>query len=160
MLIEKESSQYETTIENCKCGETALLSSMMMVDIPCSHRFNKGARFPSKADNIRLRLTKSTSKLTKEVSITELGTEDEPKDYNAMINSTAVKTVRKFTKCKNIHKISGQIPAINIEEETNFANGKPIGFFTAVSEGIHKFSDYKKERSGFSTSSDVSSGDF
>ena len=147
------------SIDSCKCGETTLLSSMMMVDIPCSHRYSKGAAFPSRPIGLRLNLKNSTTVLNTDVTIVELDQDNEQKDYDTYINSLAAKTVRKFTKFKKTPQIAKQIPTISIEKETSFANGKPMGFFSAVSEGIHKFSDYKKGTNETSASSDASSED-
>ena len=76
-----------------------------------------------------------------------------------IILSIAAKTVRKFSKFKKVNRIAEQIPVISIDKETRFANGKPLSFFSTVSEGIHKFADYKKSAGEHSSSSDVSSGD-
>ena len=157
-LIEKESLQYETTKNSCKCGETKLLSSMMLVDLPCSHRVTLGASFPTKPDNVILRIKNSIDSLSKEFIIEERESTQNAKDYNAHINENAARTIRKFSKFKKIAKIAEDITPIKIQDEVHFANGRPLGFYTSVSQGIHKYHDFKKEKNMMSSSnSDVSS---
>lgn len=38
---------YKTTIDHCECGENKLVSSIINVDMPCSHRCYLGCTFPS-----------------------------------------------------------------------------------------------------------------
>ena len=104
-LVLKESQQYETTKEKCKCGETAIISEMMMVDIPCSHRVLKGATFPTKPDNLKLKISNSFSKFIVCLSV-EGTTDDIGKDtYNKFLNRSTVATVRAFTREKNTAEI-------------------------------------------------------
>ena len=83
ILIDKESEQYETTKEHCKCGETALISAMMLVDIPCSHRYNKGASFPSKPIDLSLKYENNFHKLEVDYVIEERHDEMQSHDYNS-----------------------------------------------------------------------------
>ena len=80
-------------------------------------------------------------------------------DYNSYINDKAVKTIRKFSKEKKLKKIAKSIKQINIDDEVQFANGKPIGFHKSVSNGIHLFHtkklNDKSSESTESTSEDV-----
>lgn len=48
IIMEKIIKQYETDIKthSCKCGESALLSSMLQKPLPCSHLLYMGAQFP------------------------------------------------------------------------------------------------------------------
>ena len=146
-LIEKESKQYETTIDTCNCGETKLLSAMMMVDIPCSHRYSKGAAFPSKPIDLKLKYKNNFQKFVTDFVIEEGHTEKRDFTYADYINEKAAKTVRKFSKEKKLKKIIKAIPKITIDDETQFANGKPLGFHKSVSSGIHLF--HKKNEKNY-----------
>ena len=78
---------------------------MMMVDIPCSHRFLKGATFPTKPDNLKLKISNSFSKFIVCLSV-EGTTDDIGKDtYNKFLNRSTVATVRAFTREKNTAEI-------------------------------------------------------
>ena len=48
--IENQCDFYNSTQENCECGEVTLYSSMFQLDIPCPHRFFLGAQFPDLED--------------------------------------------------------------------------------------------------------------
>jgi hypothetical protein len=44
--MEEECRDFGTSIEACSCAETVHLSSCYRTDIPCSHRYSKGAHKP------------------------------------------------------------------------------------------------------------------
>ena len=56
----------------------------------------------------------------------------------------AVATIRKFSKRKD--KIAQAVKKIDIAEETVFANGLPLGFYSVVSEGVHNFHAREKKK--------------
>lgn len=158
-LVEREIEQYHSTIDECKCGETCLLSNMMRVDIPCSHRMLLGAHFPSIPEDNKLELCNSIEGLRIDFSIKERNSNGTPKNLNDVVNAKVAKTVRKFSKFKKIDAIADAIPKVDVEEETVFANGMPLKFFTAVSDGIHEFHDKKKKRNDSETSPGTASSD-
>ena len=45
VMIELQSF-YNTSNDHCNCGENKLLSSILDVKIPCSHRLAMGTTFP------------------------------------------------------------------------------------------------------------------
>lgn len=116
-----------------------LISAMMLLDISCSHRYNKGAPFTSKPLDLCLKYEINFHKLVVDYVIEERQDEQQSRDYSSYINGNAAKTIRKFSKEKKLKKISKSIKQINIDDEVQFANGKPIGFHKCVSDGIHLF---------------------
>ena len=144
-VIEKESKQYETEKEKCACGETSILSAMMMLDIPCSHRMCKGANFPSKPKSLALKLKNGFGKLIVHLVVEKNEEETTDDNYEKFINRKAAATVRKFCKEKNIDNIKTSLDTIRLDDIEVFANGKPITFFSCVSSGIHQFHTTKPE---------------
>ena len=144
VIVEKEIEQYNTTIESCECGETKLLSSMLLIDLPCSHRMKLGAKFPEIPEKINLTLFNNFQSFVVNYKTVERPPDDKNADINIIVTSMAAKNVRKFSKFKKIAVIEKSIDHIDIADETSFANGMPLGFFKNVSQGIHKFHDFKK----------------
>ena len=134
---------------------------MMMLDIPCSHRASKGAPFPKKDDSMVLHIKNSFHKLVVDVVVKEETSEEQiDNKYDEYITKKAAQTVRKFCKEKKLKKIIKGIKPISIANETKFANGKPVGFFSSVSQGIHQFQKSKKIIEDTSeTSSETASND-
>lgn len=56
----------------------------------------------------------------------------------------AAKTIRMFSKEKKTYKTVNAIQPINITEETFFANGKHVRFYSTVSHRIQQFHKTKK----------------
>ena len=78
-------------------------------------------------------------------------TRDLPKkatDINSFVNTKVASTIRKFSSCKNIKIITQSVQDLDIDEETQFVSKMPLSFYTEVSNGIHKFHDFKKKRKG------------
>ena len=144
-LLEKESKQYESTKEKCNCGETIILSEMMLVDIPCSHRMHKGAVFPKKPYDLTLKLKNSFEKLIVHLVVDEKVAESTEDNYEKYINRKAAATVRKFCKEKNLENIRNALEPFSLNDTEVFANGKPISFYECVSSGIHRFYEVQPE---------------
>ena len=135
-ILNKEKKQHDTTHEICRCGETKLLSAMMRVDIPCSHQLSIGKPYCT-CPTINLKLN-----VKYEV---QLRTEVTPKKkLGELLFEKAAFKVRRRSKCKNKSQIKSSLKPIDVERETQFANGLPKNYFVEVSKGIHKFHDFKK----------------
>lgn len=147
VIVEKEIKQYNTSIESCECGETTLLSSMLLIDLPCSHRMMLGARFPDIPEKINLTLFNNFKNLVVNYKTVDRAPDDKNADINSIVKSMAAKNVRKFSKFKKFAVIEKSIDPIDIANETAFANGMPLCFYKNISQGIHKFHDFKKAKS-------------
>ena len=145
-LVEKEIEFYGSSSIECECGETQLLSNMLHVDLPCSHRMLLGAAFPSMPEENKLVLINSIDGLKIEYCVKERISKNTSISLNKAINEKAAKTVRKFSKFKKINVIAEGIPKIDVEDETAFANGMPLNFFISVSKGIHEYHEKKEKR--------------
>ena len=141
-MIEKEKKQYETTNETCKCGETKLLSAMMRVDIPCSHQINIGKQFPP-CPSINLRLTNSYHGLKIDYEEHERNADSKTHQLEDILAEKAAREIRKRSKFKNKNEIKKTIDVINIDDESEYASGKPIKFYEEVTKGIHRYSEVK-----------------
>ena len=53
---------YQTTIDNCQCGDNKIESSLHGIDIPCVHRIKLGAKFPE-CPRVKLVLNEKFDKL-------------------------------------------------------------------------------------------------
>lgn len=155
ILVTKEIEQYHTIIGNCECGENVLISRMLLIDFPCSHRIKLGEKFPEIPDNIHLILKNTFQELKVNYKIKERPSTNPIIDVNKVVNKKAAAKIKKFTPCKNLALIENSIPEVDVETETEFVSGMPLGYFSRISHGIHEFSDFKKKRSdsaGTSTS--------
>jgi hypothetical protein len=56
----EECAHFGTSDSVCLCGETVHLSSSYRADLPCSHRFSRGARKPQIPDDMELQVRPST----------------------------------------------------------------------------------------------------
>ena len=158
-LVEKECEYYHSSNENCECGETKLLSEMMHVDIPCSHRMLLGVPFPPIPEENKIVMINSIEGFQIQYCNKERNVDNVNRNLNTVVNEKVAKTVRKFSRFKIIDVIADALQTVDIEEETVFANGMPLKFFKSVSHGIHEFHDKKKKKAADETSSDVSTGD-
>ena len=157
-LLEKESLQYKSTKETCKCGETTLLNSMMRTNLPCSHMLYKGAKFPEEPE-IELFLENNFQDFVIKYEEKQRESSNKTSDLNEVIKNKAASTIRKFTKCKNLKIIAPTVKQFNIDEETMFVSKMPLSFYSEVSNGIHKFHDYKKKNALSTKSESTSSCD-
>ena len=106
-----------------------------------------GARFPEIPEKINLTLFNNFKKLVVIYKTVDRAPDDKNADINSIVKSMAAKNVRKFSKFKKFAVIEKSIDPIDIANETAFANGMPLGFFKNISQGIHKFHDFKKAKS-------------
>ena len=156
--LEKESLQYESTRETCKCGETTILNNMMRTNLPCSHMLHKGAKFPEEPE-IELFLENCFHDFVIKYEEKQRESSNKINDLNASIKNKAAATIRKFTKCKNLKIITPTVKQFNIDEETMFVSKMPLSFYSEVSNGIHKFHDYRKKKASSTKSECTSSCD-
>lgn len=142
-IIDKEIVQYHTTLERCECGETKLLSSMMRIDIPCSHQLRIGKEFPE-CPVIKLEISNNFKELKVKYEEQQRTGATSKKKLEEALSEKAVFEVRKRSKCKNKSLIMKSLNPVYVEGETQFANGMPKNFFVTVSDGVHIFKDPKK----------------
>lgn len=131
---------YNTSVDECECGETVLYSSMYRCDIPCSHRIFLGAQFP-KIDNIKLTLNKQFDEL-----IPDIIEDDEIRKQieHDKVKEIISKNIKKFSHSKEKEEIKQYVDQNFIPKYDAFALGYPIEFFIVISNGIKFFSKDKE----------------
>ena len=165
--MEKEIRFYATTENACQCGETALLSSMLHIDIPCSHRLHLGAHVPELPD-IDLKLVPCTNECVFRYTIVNRDPPDTSADHINWLKNNAVATIKRYSHYKHKTEISKFVDdKFNIG--TEFVNEKPLGYYSLVNDGIihfHKIQNQKeyekqllKEDDMHITSSDATDSD-
>lgn len=77
--MEAELRFYQTTENNCSCGQNKLLSSILNIDFPCVHRVFNGEDFPD-CPFVEINLSKHETPLIVETFDVE---DDETNQYNS-----------------------------------------------------------------------------
>ena len=93
---------YQTNAEDeiCFCGESVLMSSMLDVQIPCSHLHHLGMPFPEITPPI-IDLTKSIDGyLLDEVIIVDSIPIEYNNDYYSKVREYVFKEIRRYSHCK------------------------------------------------------------
>ena len=133
-FIKNECDFYQTTLFECKCGETILYSKMYRIDIPCSHRIHLGCQFPILSD-IELKYEKLFQELILDIQDDKKYVQKKETEY---IKEIAAKNIKRYSHSK-------KEDIVNFVEEhfhptyTEFALGYPIEFFDVISSGIEFF---------------------
>lgn len=139
--MQKEIISFNTNIEHCDCGETALESSMYRTPIPCSHMVFCGAKFPRLPD-VDMRLRPCWIKSKFEYTVVQRTRDPPPSNKQAKLKEVAVKNIKRYShyrKKAEIHEFVEQ----NYDDGHGFVLGKPIGFYRLIHKGIVFFSQKK-----------------
>lgn len=100
-LLESESMFFSTTEHSCNCGETTLESSMLRIDLPCSHRLLKNAEYPDLPDvDFKLKLSSYESRCKYKLATINFDINQLEHDESASLQSDAVRNNVKFGKAK------------------------------------------------------------
>lgn len=138
---------YKTDIAHltCQCGEAVLLSSMLSIQLPCSHLIFLGASFPE-IEVQDLDMNNSTKgELIIEHNYVKSEKVELNNDYFANIRKYAYKIIKRYTHCQAKEKIAAYVDEKLIfdEDPTKFVLGYPIKVFDVIDQGILLF---KKEK--------------
>ena len=147
--MDAEMRFYKTTKDTCKCGETSLLSSMLNIDIPCSHRIHFGAQFPE-LPKIDLKLVPCTKECVFKYSIINRDPPNSDANHINWLKNNAITAIKRYSHYKHKSEISKFVDEkFTIGEE--FVNGKPVEYYSLVNDGILHFykiqtqKDYEKQ---------------
>ena len=140
VMIELQSF-YNTSNDHCNCGENKLLSSILDVKIPCSHRLAMGTTFPE-CPKINLPLSKQWNELIFEYNvlppINELRTHGE----NESSKMYAISTIRRFSGYSKRDEIEQYVCThYNIEGDSFFISGKEVSLIQLIYDGIEHFTE-------------------
>ena len=141
-IFEKELDFYKPKIEECTCGETALVSSMLRLDIPCSHRVFLGAKFPE-LPKINLILTPSMKGCKFKYTLIDRELPIRETAHLNWLKKSAVEVIKRYSHFKHRSMINSFVED-NFKIGTSFVNGKPVEFYSLVHEGIFHFDNLRK----------------
>ena len=132
---------FGSTIEECQCGETIHESSLLRIEIPCSHRYFLGAKFPA-LPNVELTLKSQWDKAIFENTILNLEKEAPLNDNIETLKESAAKNIKRYSHFKNKATIR-EFVDLNFKEVEAYVMGKPIGYYEVIHDGIMHFKEMK-----------------
>ena len=143
--MQEELQFYKSTKDTCACGETALLSSILGVDIPCSHRVHLGAHF-TELSRIDLKLVPCTNECVFKYTVVNREPPNTDADHINCLKNSAICAIRRYSHFKHKSTISKFVED-NFNSGAEFVNGKPLEYYSLVNEGIIYFNKirYQKE---------------
>ena len=140
--LEAESKYYETTNDNCLCSENKVMSAMLGVNLPCSHRIRRGEPIP-KCPSIAPFITNQWNELHIEFEIIP---QEEPlpaRTTEYYDKKMAVNMIKRCSKYKSTEKIQeyvdehySQFP----KPIESFLNNHPDELIDMINAGINYFS--------------------
>ena len=150
--MQLEIAYFGTERDRCSCSENRLISSMLNIDFPCSHRVFLGAPIPS-CPKIQPSIRPSTQKLV--ISYNVLPPDNTtvqlpPDEYDKQY---AVDTICRFSHYSNkdlIRKFVNEnyLPA---GEGAEFLLSKPVSLLQVIANGIVDFTARKQKEKSEST---------
>ena len=133
---------YGTTKTNCFCSENKVESSCYGIDIPCSHRLEKGGEFPEKP-KIHLELEDQFNELKLDFSFIKNSNNKNNSIKDEMNYATRV--IKLFSHYKNLKEINEFVTNHKKEGyDDYFILNKPVSLIQLIDEGIHHFSELKR----------------
>ena len=136
--LNQEIDYYQSTRDRCFCGENKLLSSILGIDIPCSHRHHLGAVFP---DCPTITPVISQQWLSLELKFEILNEERNPVQDNPDYydKKYCIDQIRRFSHFKNKDKIKAFVESKYHHDGSSFIGKKPISVIQLITEGIFYF---------------------
>ena len=152
--MENEIHFYETTINKCLCGETVLMSAMLRIDLPCSHRVVLGAVFPC-LDAVEFDLIPSTTKCAFKFTVLEREPPSTAVEHVSWLKNSAISTIKRYSHFKHRSLIREFVDK-NFTIGTSFVNGRPLEYYSLIHKGILDF-DGRRRVQEYSKTEDESS---
>ena len=137
--LEEECTFFKTTVNTCECAETVLESSMLRLDLPCSHRIFKGATYPDFPDiSLSMKMETSCSKCEKKLTVINIEVNPvEHEDVNEL-KKDAVRNIIKFGKTKKETAEKFVDENLHVGEDA-YVMGRPLSYYSLIHKGIMKF---------------------
>lgn len=132
---------YQTTKDNCSCGQNKLESELYNIDIPCIHRLFNGASFKD-----LLQLSLNLEYQFNELLIDhEFVSEDEIQKTSFDDKTYAIRTIKQFSGFKDDKKISEYVNMYyNQEADGFYINNMEVQLIQLIEEGIFYFKQLKE----------------
>ena len=144
--MEGQQGSYLTNKDHCYCNENKLVSAIMDIDIPCSHRCSLGATFPE-CPKIDIPLIKQWNELVVDYNIIPVSHDTHDYDENLGAKKYAVNIIKRFscyTKKEEIEKYVND--NYTSDDEECYIDGKDVELIKLIFRGIKIFSDKKLEQ--------------
>ena len=145
---EKESMQsqiefYNSSDISCYCSENKIVSQLLEIDLPCSHRLACGTQFP-KCPQFSIQINETFDHLVDddiiEIENDEINIIDE---YNRN-KEYATAIIRRYSNFKDVDKIMSYVEHSYCSESDNFfILNKPVSLIQLIDEGVSYFTDMK-----------------
>ena len=143
--MQDEQQHYQTTVHKCNCSENKLLSSMLSIDVPCAHRLQLGAIFPTCPAVIP---TIKQQWTTLEIKYNIIPPDTSPTVTNAdyFDKQYVVQQIRRYSHYKENEEITKYVEDNYQYDGTAFINKKPLSVIQIITEGVNHFSAIKAEQ--------------
>jgi hypothetical protein len=138
--MDEECMDFGTSIEACSCGETVHLSSCYRTDIPCGHRYAKGARKPETPRELALKVKAST----REMEYSE-GVHDRVPapgwdgEELGGLKSFACEQIKRFSGARNGKAVRAYVTGQHIDLSGPSALDIPLSLHRLITCGIMHF---------------------
>ncbi|KAK8870441.1 hypothetical protein M9Y10_008323 [Tritrichomonas musculus] len=133
---------YKTTIDHCECGENKLVSSIINVNIPCSHRCYLGCTFPLPNELI-FSFEQQWKKLEVEYNLIEF--DDEP--FEKKYTKSLIKYFSYYMGKNSKEEISEYVEEnFNNDDCSFYINCKKVTLVNLIIDGIDYFTKLKMKK--------------
>lgn len=143
--MKRKQEFYSTTLTSCKCSENKLLSSLLGINIPCSHRIALGAQFPD-VPLLEIEFSKQWNELKVEYNVIPPAQSIQTYDENKGAKAYAVNIIRRYSGYTKKEEIENYVNQnYDGDEETCFISDTEISVIQMIYKGISEFSARKAE---------------
>ena len=144
--ISDEQMQYHTTQFHCECGENRLVSSMLGIDMICSHRLALTAK-PDPCPDVKPPIIMANDHLEVEYNFLPPQVQKQPKSFNEMEIKYIVNQIKSFSHFKEKTSIEEWVKSKFSPENDQMFKDHYSSSINLIIEGISYFiAEKEKER--------------
>ena len=142
--MRRQQIYYSTKKDHCNCSENKLASSILSMDVPCSHRLRLWEQFGD-CPSFHIKLEQQFDKLIFDANVLPPNTIVNPYDENHGAIMYAASIIRRFSCYKNKKEIEEFVTAHYNQEQGNFfLLGEEVSLSQLIYNGIHHFMEKRK----------------
>ena len=142
-----EMVHYNTTIDSCECSENKLLSAMMNIDIPCSHRYKMGKQFPE-CPFIKPVIKPQNEKLEIIYNVLPIDQNAARQNEDFHDKQYVIGQIRRFSHFSNKDKIAAFVDSrFPLNQHGKFICKRSEQLMRVICDGIIHFTALKAEES-------------
>lgn len=141
-------NNYETNMNenSCNCGDSLLISSMIGVQLPCSHLHYLGIDFPKVTPPKISMINQTNGELIIEYDFKTSENVQTNSSYYTKMHKYVISTIKMYSHSKKANAIKkfvlDKLPFDKVPEK--FVLGYPIEVFSAIDQGVLRFYKAKK----------------